>query len=50
MWVKTAEGKPNKEQPEKADDHGMDAARYMVAQLDIRGGGTMAIGPDIFAA
>lgn len=31
-----AAGKPPKEHPVKEDDHGMDAARYMVAQLDLR--------------
>jgi phage terminase large subunit len=49
VWARTPEGQPNKEQPEKADDHGMDASRYLVAQLDIRGGGKMAVGADIWA-
>jgi len=35
MWQKTTDGKPNKEQPLKIDDHGMDALRYMVAQMDL---------------
>ena len=30
------DGKPPKEQPVKEDDHGMDAMRYMVAELDLR--------------
>lgn len=30
------DGKPPKEQPVKENDHGMDAMRYMVAQLDLR--------------
>lgn len=30
------DGKPPKEQPVKEDDHGMDAMRYMVAQLDLK--------------
>jgi len=29
-------GKPPKEQPVKADDHGMDALRYMVAERDLK--------------
>lgn len=29
-------GKPPKEQPVKADDHGMDAMRYMIAERDLR--------------
>lgn len=31
------DGKAPKEQPVKEDDHGMDAMRYMVAELDLRG-------------
>jgi phage terminase large subunit len=31
----TSEGKPPKEVPDKEDDHGMDAERYMVAHLDL---------------
>lgn len=31
----TSPGKPPKETPVKQDDHGMDAARYMVAQKDL---------------
>jgi hypothetical protein len=33
----TADGKLSKEEPAKGevDDHSMDAARYMVAQLDL---------------
>ncbi len=34
--VAQAAGKPPKEMPVKADDHGMDALRYMVAELDLR--------------
>jgi len=33
-WAKAADGKPNKEEPTKAYDHGMDAARYFVMHLD----------------
>jgi hypothetical protein len=31
----TAAGKPPKETPRKVDDHGMDAARYVVAEIDL---------------
>lgn len=34
--VAQSAGKPPKEQPVKADDHGMDAMRYMVAQRDLK--------------
>jgi phage terminase large subunit len=34
--IAQANGKPPKEEPLKVDDHGMDAMRYMVAQLDLR--------------
>ena len=33
-WHKGADGKPNKEEPVKDDDHGMDTMRYMVMRLD----------------
>lgn len=33
-WQKMADGKPNKEEPMKVSDHGMDALRYAVAYLD----------------
>lgn len=33
-WMKSADGKPIKEQPEKVDDHGMDAMRYLVMRVD----------------
>jgi hypothetical protein len=41
VWDKPREGtaaaeKPPKEEPKKADDHGMDATRYMVAYLDLK--------------
>ncbi len=35
--VAQEKGKPPKEAPVKEDDHGMDAMRYMVAQLDLKG-------------
>jgi phage terminase large subunit len=35
VWPKSQDGKELKEAPVKADDHGMDATRYMVAYLDI---------------
>jgi phage terminase large subunit len=34
--IAQSNGKPPKEQPVKADDHGMDAMRYMVAFLDLK--------------
>lgn len=42
VWDRAREGtaaaeKPPKEEPRKADDHGMDAMRYMVAYLDLKG-------------
>ena len=33
-WAKTPDGKPNKEQPIKLNDHGCDDTRYMVMHLD----------------
>lgn len=33
-WPKGADGKPVKEEPVKADDHGMDAMRYAVMHID----------------
>lgn len=36
-WKKYDDGKPNKEEPVKVNDHGCDATRYLVAKLDIRG-------------
>lgn len=33
-WTRTQDGKPNKEQPIKLDDHGMDAMRYAVMHID----------------
>jgi phage terminase large subunit len=34
MWHKGADGRPNKEEPVKVDDHGMDAMRYAVRHVD----------------
>lgn len=34
MWHKSADGKPNKEEPVKVDDHAMDALRYAVMYVD----------------
>lgn len=34
IWAKAADGKPVKEEPLKVNDHGMDAMRYAVAQVD----------------
>jgi len=36
-WAKTPDGKPNKEQPVKLNDHGCDPTRYIVYYLDGRG-------------
>lgn len=33
-WVKQADGKPNKEEPVKINDHGCDAMRYAVMHID----------------
>lgn len=35
VWPKGIDGKPQKEEPVKADDHGMDATRYLVARHDV---------------
>jgi phage terminase large subunit len=35
VWERTPEGKPNKEQPRKLDDHGCDAKRYFVVDQDL---------------
>lgn len=35
VWESTPEGKPNKEQPRKMDDHGCDATRYFVVDQDL---------------
>lgn len=37
IWATAPDGAPLKEQPLKVDDHGMDAGRYLVAQLDLIG-------------
>ena len=34
QWQKGVDGKPNKEAPVDVDNHGLDAARYMVMHLD----------------
>lgn len=34
VWKKSGDGRPNKEEPDKRDDHGMDAARYAVMYVD----------------
>lgn len=34
IWQPSLDGRANKDAPLKLDDHGMDAMRYMVAQLD----------------
>jgi phage terminase large subunit len=35
-WAIGSDGRPNKEEPVKADDHGMDALRYAVAYVDLQ--------------
>jgi PBSX family phage terminase large subunit len=35
VWARAADGRPQKEVPEKENDHGMDAMRYMVAYRDL---------------
>ena len=34
IWQQSKEGRPVKEEPLKVHDHGMDAMRYLVMQLD----------------
>ena len=47
-WQKTPEGRPNKEQPIKINDHGCDTIRYIVAHLDtIDPGATWATVADL---
>lgn len=36
VWPEGADGKPRKEEPVKEFDHGLDAARYLVAQRDLK--------------
>ncbi len=38
VWAVVKEGKPVKEEPNKADDHGCDTMRYAVMYADISGG------------
>jgi phage terminase large subunit len=35
IWAPTPDGKPNKDEPLKKDDHGCDATRYLVAEFDL---------------
>jgi len=35
VWAKPAPGRPAKEEPVKLDDHGCDALRYVVAEVDL---------------
>ncbi len=46
VW-QTANGMPKGEEPVKANDHGLDCARYMCMHLDMRPQ-TLHIGPDIW--
>jgi phage terminase large subunit len=34
QWAPTAEGRPDREEPLKVNDHGCDALRYLVMRLD----------------
>lgn len=43
-WAKAADGKPNKEEPLKLDDHGMDGSRYGVMYLDDRQSAAIYVG------
>jgi phage terminase large subunit len=43
VWAKGPDGKPAKEEPEKKDDHGCDAKRYMVAERDLGGRPAMRV-------
>ncbi len=36
-WEESKEGRAEKEVPKKLDDHAMDALRYMVAEIDLKG-------------
>jgi len=38
LWQKTGDGRPNKEQPSKVDDHGMDCTRYAAMWAEALGG------------
>lgn len=40
VWEQPKEGRAPKEEPVKLYDHGMDAMRYLVAQIDMRGAGS----------
>ena len=35
VWAPGADGKPQKEAPVDKDNHSLDTARYMVAELDL---------------
>lgn len=37
VWETAADGKPSKDRPLKLNDHSMDAARYVVADQDLKG-------------
>lgn len=43
VWRQGLDGKPVPDEPLKKDDHGMDAARYMVAQKDLAGVPSMRV-------
>jgi len=37
VWAPDVNGRPAKEEPDKENDHGMDAMRYMIAERDLSG-------------
>lgn len=45
-WKKYPDGKPNKEEPVKVNDHGCDTTRYIVKEID--GGGIVTSQPNPF--
>jgi len=51
VWAKTPDGKPNKEEPHKIDDHGVDGVRYAVMYIDDHtesAGETVEVEPDVY--
>lgn len=49
VWPKGKDGQPEKEEPVKENDHGMDATRYMVMKLDGGGDADVADLSEIYA-
>lgn len=44
----TSSGRRRGEEPKKENDHGMDAARYLVAHVDLRGPARVEFGPSLY--